>query len=179
VQLTHGLDKTVEQLESQDSDFIAQVKNFLDGLISHYVFDNGNLVVAHAGLKEKYQGRGSGRVREFCLYGDTTGEVDEYGLPVRLPWANEYRGKALVVYGHTPVPEAQMTNNTICIDTGCVFGGKLTSYRYPEREVVQVPAKQEYYAPVKPFLAPQPSPQGVEPGSSLDKQSCNNDDIYL
>jgi protein phosphatase len=152
VQLTHGLDITVSQLETRNEEFIIEVKKFLDGLISHYVFDNGRLVVAHAGLKEKYHGRGSGRVREFCLYGDTTGEVDEYGLPVRLPWANEYRGKALVVYGHTPVPDAQMINKTICIDTGCVFGGRLTAYRYPEKEIVQVNAKQEYYAPVKPFL---------------------------
>jgi len=162
VQLTHGLDKTVSQIEMQNEEFIIEVKNFIDGLISHYVFDDGRLVVAHAGLKEKYQGRGSGRVREFCLYGDTTGEVDEYGFPVRLPWANEYRGKALVVYGHTPVPEAQMINKTICIDTGCVFGGKLTAYRYPEREIVQVNARQEYYPPVKPFL---------------DKQTGNNDDM--
>jgi len=152
VKLTHGLDKTVSQIEAQNEEFITELKTFLDGLISHYVFDDGGLVVAHAGLKEKYQGRGSGRVREFCLYGDTTGELDEYGLPVRLPWANEYRGKALVVYGHTPVPEAQMVNKTICIDTGCVFGGKLTAYRYPEGEIVQVNAKQEYYPPVKPFL---------------------------
>ncbi len=152
VQLTHGLDKTVEQLEAQSDEFVADVKRFLDSLISHYVFDRGKLVVAHAGLKEKYQGRGSGRVRDFCLYGDTTGETDEYGLPVRLPWANEYRGKALVVYGHTPVPEVEAVNNTFCIDTGCVFGGKLTAFRYPEKEIVQVDAAREYYTPAKPFL---------------------------
>ena len=152
VQLTHGLDKTVEQLNARSSDFVSEVKTFLDGLISHYVFDGGKLVVAHAGLKEKYQGRGSGRVRDFCLYGDTTGETDEYGLPVRLAWANEYRGKATVIYGHTPTLDAEAVNNTFCIDTGCVFGGKLTGFRYPEREIIQVAAKQEYYAPAKPFL---------------------------
>lgn len=152
VQLTHGLDKTIEALESQSTEFIDEVKTFLNGLISHYVFDGGKLVTAHAGLKEKYQGRGSGRVRDFCLYGDTTGETDEYGLPVRLPWANEYRGKATVVYGHTPVPVVEVINNTFCIDTGCVFGGKLTAFRYPEKEIVQVEAKQVYYAPAKPFL---------------------------
>ena len=151
VQLTHGLDKTVEQLDSQNAEFIENVKNFLDGLISHYVFDEGKLVVSHAGLKEKYQGRSSGRVREFCLYGETTGETDEYGLPVRLPWANEYRGKALVVYGHIPSLEVQTVNNTACIDTGCVFGGKLSAYRYPERKIVQVKARREYYPPLKPF----------------------------
>jgi protein phosphatase len=152
VQLTHGLDKTVEQLSAQSEEFVSEVKTFLDGLISHYVFDNGKLVAAHAGLKEKYQGRGSGRVRDFCLYGDTTGETDEYGLPVRLPWATEYRGKAAVVYGHTPTPEVEAINNTFCIDTGCVFGGKLTAWRYPEKEIVQIEAQEQYYAPAKPFL---------------------------
>jgi protein phosphatase len=154
IQLSHGLDITVEQLQGKDEDFIEQLKVFLDSLISHYVFDNGRLVVAHAGIKEKYQGRGSGRVRDFCLYGETTGETDEYGLPVKLPWANEYRGKALVVFGHIPAPEAQLHNNTACIDTGCVFGGKLSAYRYPEKEIVQVKAKREYYAPVKPLFEP-------------------------
>jgi protein phosphatase len=151
VQLSHGLDKTSEQLSAQSEEFVEDVKTFLDGLVSHYVFDNGRLVVAHAGLKEKYQGRSSRRVRDFCLYGDTTGETDEYGLPVRLPWANEYRGKATVVYGHMPSPEVEAINNTFCIDTGCVFGGKLTAWRYPEKEIVQVDAAQEYYAPIKPF----------------------------
>jgi protein phosphatase len=153
VQLTHGLDRTVEQLSGQSEEFIGEVKAFIGGLVSHYVFDGGNLVAAHAGLKEKYQGRGSGRVRDFCLYGDTNGETDEYGLPVRLPWANEYRGKAAVVFGHTPVPDVEIVNNTYCIDTGCVFGGKLSAFRYPEKEIAHVPAERRYYAAAKPFLA--------------------------
>ena len=97
------------------------------------MLDGGRLVVAHAGLIERYHGRASGRVREFCLYGQTTGETDEYGLPVRYPWATEYRGRAVVVYGHTPVPAAEWLNNTLCVDTGCVFGGRLTALQYPER----------------------------------------------
>ncbi len=113
---------------------------FVDGLISHLVLDDGNLVVAHAGMNEKLQGRASGRVRSFALFGETTGETDEFGLPVRYNWASDYRGKAMVVYGHTPVPEAEWLNNTICLDTGCVFGGKLTALRYPEKELVSVPA---------------------------------------
>ncbi|MDR2718370.1 MAG: polynucleotide kinase-phosphatase [Treponema sp.] len=151
VKLTHGLDLTVKELEQEPQEFIDKAIRFLDGLVSHYVLNHGKLVVSHAGLSEKYQGRSSGRVREFCLYGDTTGETDEFGLPVRLNWAEEYRGRALVVYGHIPSAEAQSLNNTICIDTGCVFGGKLSAYRYPEDELVEVPAKREYYAPVKPL----------------------------
>ena len=70
------------------------------------VVDDGRLVVAHAGMKEEMQGRASGAVRAFALFGETTGETDEFGLPVRYNWAAEYRGKAQVVYGHSPVPEA-------------------------------------------------------------------------
>lgn len=151
VQLTHGLNITAAQLEREPNAFLEQVKVFLDSLISHYILDHGKLAAAHAGIKEKYQGRSSSQVRGFCLYGETTGETDAFGLPVRLPWAEEYRGKARVVYGHTPFLEVQSLNNTFCIDTGCVFGGKLTAYRYPENEVVQVPAFRQYYAPVKPL----------------------------
>lgn len=151
VQLTHGLEKTARELSKESADFRDEVKEFLDGLVSHYVLDDGRLVVSHAGLKEKYIGRGSVKIRDFCLYGETTGETDEYGLPVRLNWAADYRGKATVVYGHIPQLEVQAMNGTYCIDTGCVFGGKLTAYRYPEREFVNVNALEQYYAPVKPL----------------------------
>ncbi|WP_375492624.1 polynucleotide kinase-phosphatase [uncultured Jatrophihabitans sp.] len=153
VQVTHGLAESLAQLGNETEQFRADVERFVDGLISHYVFDDGKLVVSHAGLVERYQGRASGRVREFCLYGQTTGETDEYGLPVRYPWAQEYRGKAMVLYGHTPVPAPEWVNNTMCLDSGCVFGGRLTALRYPERDVVSVPAAAVYYAPVKPFPA--------------------------
>ncbi|MFO0728298.1 MAG: polynucleotide kinase-phosphatase [Myxococcota bacterium] len=151
VKPTHGLKETLEQLEKEPPEFGAQASKFIDGLISHYVLDDGRLVVAHAGLSEELQGRASARVREFALYGDTTGETDEYGLPVRYPWASDYRGKASVIYGHTPVPEADWLNGTLCIDTGCVFGGKLTALRWPEKELVQVEAKTAYYAPIRPL----------------------------
>ncbi|HEU5425398.1 MAG TPA: polynucleotide kinase-phosphatase [Actinocrinis sp.] len=153
VQHTHGLAESLEQLGREDEELRKRVAEFCRGLISHYVLDGGRLVVAHAGLKEAYQGRASGRVRSFALYGETTGETDEYGLPVRYPWANEYRGKAMVVYGHTPVPRPNWVNNTICLDTGCVFGGELTALRYPERELVAVPAEQVWYEPVRPLNA--------------------------
>ena len=155
VTLTHGLAQTVEQLDRETPEFREHVATFIDALISHFVLDDGKLVVAHGGMKAEYAGRASGRVRGFALYGDTTGETDEFGLPVRLNWAAEYRGSATVVYGHTPVREPEWLNNTIDIDTGCVFGGALTALRYPERELVSVPAAQTYYEPVRPFLEPE------------------------
>ena len=153
VQITHGLEKTVKELENADDVFRKEVTEFLDSLISHYVFDDGKLVVSHAGIKEKYIGRGSSVVRSFCLYGDTTGESDEYGLPIRLDWTKDYKGRALIVYGHTPAEEVKILNNTYCIDTGCVFGGSLTAMKYPEKEFVSVKAFEQYDVPVKPITA--------------------------
>jgi protein phosphatase len=155
VQVTHGLANSLEQLDREPEEFRKKVAEFIDDLVSHYVLDEGKLVVAHAGMKEEMQGRGSGAVREFALYGETTGETDEFGLPIRYNWAAEYRGRAMVVYGHTPVPEPEWLNRTINIDTGCVFGGKLTALRYPEKELVSVPAKETYAEPARPFLAPE------------------------
>jgi len=146
VQVSHGLAESLAQLDMESEEFRQHVARFLDGLISHYVLDDGDLVVAHAGIKEEYQGRASARVRDFCLYGETTGEMDEYGLPIRTNWAAGYRGRATVVYGHTAVVEPAWLNHTINIDTGCVFGGKLTALRYPEKELVSVPAARVYYA---------------------------------
>ena len=160
VKITHGLAESLAQLEREPAGFQARAATFIDKLVSHYVLDGGNLVVAHAGLKQTMQGRGSARVRDFALFGETTGETDEYGLPVRYPWAADYRGAAHVVYGHTPVPVPEWLNRTLCVDTGCVFGGKLTALRWPEKELASVPAAATYYEPAKPFL-PSPADTGA------------------
>ncbi|MFD3805861.1 polynucleotide kinase-phosphatase [Streptomyces sp. NPDC058619] len=165
VQRTHGLAETIEQLEGESEEFVGEVREFIRGLVSHYVLDGGRLVVCHAGLPEKYHGRTSGRVRSHALYGETTGETDEFGLPVRYPWAEDYRGKAAVVYGHTPVPDTTWINNTICLDTGAVFGGRMTALRWPERELVDVPAEKVWYEPVRPLAAEVP---GGHDGRPLD-----------
>ena len=152
VQITHGLGETLAQLAEETPEFTDKVRNFLDDLVSHYVLDGGRLVVAHAGMKAEMQGRGSGKVREFALYGETTGETDEFGLPIRYPWAEQYRGSAKVVYGHTPIPTPEWLNHTLNIDTGCVFGGRLTALRYPEQELLSVPARATYAEPARPFM---------------------------
>jgi protein phosphatase len=151
VTVSHGLAQSLEQLEQETPEFRAEVVHFIEGLVSHLVLDGGELVVSHAGLPENMHNRASSAVRAFNLYGDTTGETDDYGLPVRYPWADDYRGRATVVYGHTPVPRATWVNNTICVDTGCVFGGQLSALRWPERELVSVDAAQEYYEPTRPL----------------------------
>ena len=173
IQITHGLAETLAELgalpDEEREKFEEKVSAFLDSLVSHFLLDDGKLVVAHAGMKEEMQGRSSGAVREFALYGETTGETDVFGLPIRYDWASEYRGRGTVVYGHTPVPEPEWLNHTINIDTGCVFGGKLTALRYPEKELVSVPAQRVYSEPVRPFLESEPE------GPQLTAQQAHDD----
>ena len=177
VQVSHGLAESLAQLELESPAFRERAAGFLDGLISHYVLDDGGLVVAHAGMKPEYQGRASARVRDFCLYGETTGETDEFGLPVRADWAAGYRGRAMVVYGHTPVTEPSWLNNTINIDTGCVFGGRLTALRYPEKELISVPAAQVHYEPVRPLADPARPDEPSAPAETRAPNLLDIDDV--
>ena len=173
VRVSHGLEQSIAEFSAAPPEFVPQFREFLRGLVSHYVLDRGRLVAAHAGLSEELQGRTSGVVRSFALYGETTGETDEFGLPVRHPWARSYRGKAVVVYGHTPVPEAEWLNNTICVDTGCVYGGKLTALRWPERELLSVPAQRVYCEPAKPLKMPN------APGDQRSDQQVADDILEI
>ena len=149
--IDHGLRESMEQLKGESEQFITEVMGFLDSLSAHCLLDGGKLVVAHAGLPESMHGKQSRSARSFALYGKTTGGVDEFGLPVRENWAEDYRGLAMVVYGHTPVSEPKWLNKTICLDTGCVYGGKLTALRYPELELASIPARRVYYERSRPF----------------------------
>jgi protein phosphatase len=165
VKLTHGLDKTAEQFEAESLAFRTHVGSFLEKLPIHVWLDGGKLAVAHAGLKEDMLGRDTDKIRSFCLYGETSGEQDEFGLPVRYHWAAEYRGRTAVIYGHTPVPEPGWVNNTLCVDTGCCFGGNLSALRWPEREIVSIPARKVHAETRRPFGHPPVRPGVDFPGS--------------
>ena len=154
VQLTHGLDRTVRQFLGEGIPFRHAVRDFFTRLPNHLWLEGGRLVVAHAGIKEEMIGRNAHGVREFCLYGDTDGDKDDAGLAVRYHWAVDYAGQTAIVYGHTPLAEVAWVNNTLCVDTGCCFGGALTALRWPEREVVSVPAKEVYATRGRPFGHP-------------------------
>lgn len=151
VKVSNGLQETLQQLENISEDFKSKIIEFLDSLVPHYLFDKGKLAVVHAAIKQAYLGKNSPGIKAFCLYGPTTGDYDEAGLPIRYPWADEYQGDCLVVYGHTVVPKVMRINNTINIDTGCVFGGKLTALRYPELETVSIDAVRVYYGYSSPI----------------------------
>ncbi|WP_227521512.1 bis(5'-nucleosyl)-tetraphosphatase PrpE [Bacillus alkalisoli] len=148
VQVTHGLETTVAELELLTPH---ERKNIAEMFIKLYenaslyeVLDSGKLVVCHAGIKKEYIGSASKKVKTFVLYGDITGEFEESGMPVRRDWARHYDGEAWVVYGHTPVKDVRTINKTVNIDTGAVFGGHLSAIRYPEMEVVSVASSMPF-----------------------------------
>jgi len=148
VQVTHGLETTVAELSGctvQQRNHYKQVfMEMYENSPLYLQLDNKKLVIAHAGIKEDYIGKMNNKVKTFVLYGDITGEKHPDGSPVRGDWAKKYKGKPTIVYGHTPVLEPRFIHNTVNIDTGAVFGGKLTALQYPEMEVVSVSSSMPF-----------------------------------
>ncbi|MDR7000785.1 bis(5'-nucleosyl)-tetraphosphatase PrpE [Neobacillus niacini] len=150
VQVAHGLETTVAEYESINQSAQSSIRKKFMELYEkaplYLVLDEKRLIVAHAGIKKDMIGQFGSKVKTFVLYGDITGEKHPDGSPVRRDWAKTYHGDACIVYGHTPVKEPRMINHTYNIDTGAVFGGKLTALRYPEMEIVSVESTMPYVA---------------------------------
>ncbi|WP_428911397.1 bis(5'-nucleosyl)-tetraphosphatase PrpE [Niallia sp. Krafla_26] len=150
VQVTHGLETTVAEYKALTKKEQQQIRQSFITLYEnaplYRILDEKNLIIAHAGISEELIGKQNSRVKTFVLYGDITGEKHEDGSPVRKDWALDYKGKSFIVYGHTPVKDVRIIGNTYNIDTGAVFGGKLSALRYPELEIVSVPSTMPYVA---------------------------------
>ncbi|MEN2466740.1 bis(5'-nucleosyl)-tetraphosphatase PrpE [Ornithinibacillus sp. FSL M8-0202] len=149
VQHQHGLETTIMEYMALNEKVQDQIRSQFIKLYEeaplYLQLPEVNAVVAHAGIKQAYIGRNDKKVKTFVLYGDITGEFDEAGRPIRRDWAQHYQGDAWIVYGHTPVRKPRIINKTINIDTGCVFGNKLTAFQLPEESIVSVPSKQPFH----------------------------------
>ena len=145
VLLTHGIEETVRELNTLSKENRAKFRNryiqMHESQSFYLLLDKGRLVVVHGGLKKEQVGHFSNKIRNMCLYGEVTGITNKEGKPQRFDWALEYKGTYFIVYGHTVKEEAKIINNTIDIDQGCVYGGYLTAFRYPEKEIIQVKGK--------------------------------------
>ncbi len=146
VTIAHGLATTVQELENIDHSELQQFSDWLLSRPRHLILDGGQLVVAHAGLAEHLHERATPAAAAFATYGKPAGHgvLDQDGFPEREDWAQDYKGKATVVHGHVVHSEPRELNRVFAIDTGCVFGGKLTALRWPERTYEQVSAHKVY-----------------------------------
>lgn len=147
VRIAAGLQTTIDEMVLVDEQERASHAAWLASLQTHHLLDGGRLAIAHAGISKQHQGRHTKGAQSFALYGATTGELAEDGTPEALDWAQEYAGDACVVHGHVVVPEPRILNDVVNIDTGCVFGGSLTAFRWPEAEFVSVKARRIYHSP--------------------------------
>lgn len=154
VQLRHGDEKVKEEFilyekkhgDNKTRELKEQLKTLLLDAPSHYIFTldgEDKVVCTHAGIKDEYIGKENATIKSFCRYGDVAG-MDKAGKPIRRDWYTKHEEDLLIVWGHDPKPEPLIVNNTINIDQGVVFGGKLTCYRYPEDEFVFVNAQTNY-----------------------------------
>lgn len=150
VRINNGLETTAAELDALNNRDYKRVKKQFITLYEqsplYQVLDGGQLIIAHAGIREDYIGKYSSKVKTFVLYGDITGAADADGFPVRRDWAKHYQGEPWIVYGHTPTKEVRIVGHTANIDTGAVFGGALTAFRYPEKETVSVPSSMPFVA---------------------------------
>lgn len=144
VKIAHGLQETIDQLALCSSSFRQKILEILESLPSYGIFDQDQLIVAHAGLKEKYHFQHTESAHRFALIGQPTGEYNEKGYPIRYAWENDYEGKATIVFGHVAVDQVQNINNCIDIDTGCVFGGSLSALSWPEQKITQVKSQTQW-----------------------------------
>lgn len=148
VQLAHGLETTINEFhrlpKKEQQQFRSRYLRFYEKLPLYLELENG-LVVAHAGIKADMIGKPITKsIASFVLYGDTSGKYDAHGRPIRRDWAKSYKGEKWIVYGHTPTEEPYIVNNTANIDTGCVFGGYLSAFRFPEKTVISVASQLPY-----------------------------------
>lgn len=148
VEIKHGLETTVEeynQLNEQEQATIKQkFMTIYDQAPLYYYDKHLNVVVSHAGILDHMIGETNKRVKAFVLYGPKPKEHHPDGRPIRVDWTPYHDGKTLVIYGHTPVIKPYITNNTVNIDLGCVFGNKLMAIRVPEQTLVAVPSRQPF-----------------------------------
>jgi|SRR5215813_5274678 len=59
-------------------------------------------------------------------------------------WYEAYQGEQLVLFGHWPAPEPRRGRRAIGLDTGCVYGGRLTAFIIETSEIITVPAHRPY-----------------------------------
>jgi len=127
--------QTIAELGSDFKDCMAWVSR-----LPHYI-DLGDYLVVHAGIRPD-------RPLEEQTVDDLTQLRTLDGLQPGsregTPWFDRYRGEQVVIFGHWVFDTPLFRDNVIGIDTGCVYGCRLTAVVLPEGRLVSVPAHRVY-----------------------------------
>ena len=160
VRTTFGLAQTIAELdalpEHTHEALRRRIRRLFEDTPGYLILDEGQLVVTHGGIRDGMIGAWDGETASFCLYGDVEGYTHS-GKPIRRDWAahrhlpagegsagSEALEAPYIVYGHNVVQDLRWVNRALDLDTGCVYGGRLSALRYPELELVTVNAKRAY-----------------------------------
>ncbi len=152
VKISYGMQKTVSQILSLDEEkresFRRQYISYYDSL-PLYLIINDSAVIVHAGIKDEMIGKTGEEVKDFVIYGQTTGRFTEKGFPERIDWTKNRivtENSPKIIYGHVVYDEPYINNRCYGIDTGCVLGNKLTGYNPFTDEFIFVPARKKYFS---------------------------------
>ncbi len=149
VEVKHGLETTIDEYNRLNQSEQALIKQkfmtLYDQAPLYYYDKHLNVVISHAGILDHMIGETSKHVKAFVLYGPKPKEYHPDGRPKRVDWTPYHNGETLVIYGHTPVLRPYISNNTINIDLGCIFGNKLMAIRVPEQTMLSVPSQQPFW----------------------------------
>lgn len=133
--LTAAQVKTCTELEPRRETYY----RYLDSL--PLMIDLGSHVVVHAGVRPDVPL--DKQADEDLLELRTLGNSQRNSRKGK-PWYEEYDGTKIVLFGHWPAPTPRVGPRAIGLDTGCVYGNRLTAYRVETGAVVSVPARFAY-----------------------------------
>ena len=126
-------------------DMKKDINQWLDWLEAlPFYIEGEDFLVVHAGLVPGEHPKDSDphllmNIRTWSKQGRN---IKSEGHPA---WYSYYKGNKTVIYGHWANRGLNVRDRTIGLDTGCVYGYKLSGVLLPERKIVQVPASKNYY----------------------------------
>ncbi|MCB1308768.1 MAG: metallophosphoesterase [Leptospiraceae bacterium] len=111
-----------------------------------YYIEETDFIAVHAGLHpERSLAESDPEVLTNIRFWDGKGE--RLNNPDDPPWYDLYTGERPVFYGHWARRGLNLREKTFGLDSGCVYGRRLSAYVLETDELIQIPAARVYYVP--------------------------------
>lgn len=130
---------TLQQLTKKDWNYLTQMTPTI-------VLNDYKSILVHAGFDpaQKWKSQKLPVITRIQVLDQNNKPAKRSECPTGVPWADRWTGK-FVYYGHTPRGEVYHSPCAMGLDTACVTGGHLTACVLPQKEIVQVKAKEVYF----------------------------------